>query len=821
MGQPKVSVVLVNFRGVNDTLNAIKSIKASNYPKDLIEIVVVDNASNDDSLNKLKELKDEIKLIVSESNLGFAGGVNLGVKNSIGEIIGLLNNDAKCDSNWITSAVETILEDEKNACVASKVLSIDGKEIDFVDGSLTWYGMGYKREATKNANEVIDFKKEVLFATGSAMFIKKDIFEKVGGFDERFFMFYEDVDFGWRLNLLGYKVIFDPKSIAYHKHHASIEKFGQYYEHYLLEKNALMSLYKNYEAASLDQALPAAMALMVRRSITRGELKPDLLDITKSSTNETDEVSIKKDSLTGLLAIDSFIDHLPSLTESRKEIQANRQRSDAEILSLFRQALEPAYPWPRYLEGYQKIVDVFKIENSFGKERKRVLVVTGEPLSENLAGPAIRALEISKFLVQDFDVLLATTKGNDLKHETVSTISTRHRKLKLLVDWADIVIFQGLLISENPWIADTEKILIADVYDPFHLEILEQRKEQGIINRLKGSRDTTDALNRQLRRADFFICASEKQRSLWLGQLAAEGRVNPYTYDSSNDLRRLIDVVPFGINPNIPENTEDFIRKNFPQIKKDDFVLLWAGGVYDWFDPQTIVKAIAKLNNEKIKLVFMGLTHPNKNIPEMNAVKELRKLSNELNLTNKNVFFLDSWINYDERSKFLLNANVGVSAHFDHVETQFSFRTRILDYFWTGLPVITTKGDTLADLIEENKAGLTVAVEDVDGWAKAINEIFENSKKYDEFEQNSNNLASNYYWKEVLKPLYKFIQTATPAPDRLLMPDLLGEKRFSNPYLASFPRLTKANLTTAADLLKDKGLKAFAKKVIKKLLGRN
>ncbi len=821
MGQPKVSVVLVNFRGVNDTLNAIESINKTNYPKELIEIVVVDNASNDDSVSELEKLNKSITLVKSDSNLGFAGGVNLGVKNSSGEIIALLNNDAKCDTNWISSAVETLLEDEKNACVASKVLSIDGKEIDFVDGSLTWYGMGYKREATKNSNEVIDFKKEVLFATGSAMFIKKDIFEKVGGFDDRFFMFYEDVDFGWRLNLLGYKVIFDPNSIAYHKHHASIEKFGQYYEHYLLEKNALMSLYKNYEAASLDQALPAAMALMVRRSITRGELKPDLLDITKSKFGETDEISIKKDSLTGLLAIDSFVDHLPSLTESRKEIQANRQKSDAEIINLFRQALEPAYPWPRYLEGYQKIMDVFNIEKTFGKEKKRVLVVTGEPLSKNLAGPAIRALEISKFLVQDFDVLLATTKGNDLKHETVSTISTRHRKLKLLVDWADIVIFQGLLISENPWMADTEKILIADVYDPFHLEILEQRKQQGIINRLKGSRDTTDALNRQLRRADYFICASEQQRSLWLGQLAAEGRVNPYTYDSSNDLRRLIDVVPFGINPTNPEKREDLIRKNFPQIKQDDFVLLWAGGVYDWFDPQTIVKAIKNLNNDKIKLVFMGLTHPNKNIPEMNAVKDLRKLSDQLGLTNKTVFFVNDWINYEDRSQYLLSANVGVSAHFDHIETQFSFRTRILDYFWTGLPVITTKGDTLADVIEENKAGLTVAVEDIDGWTKAIKEMFENRQKYNEYQNNSKNLSSNYYWKEVLKPLYKFIQTATPAPDRLLMPDLLGENRFSNPYLASFPRLTRSNLISAAELLKDKGLKAFLKKVAKKLLRRS
>ena len=107
MGQPKVSVVLVNFRGVNDTLSAIESIQNSSYPKDLIEIVVVDNHSNDDSIEKLKELKNQIKLVISETNRGFAGGVNLGVKNSSGEIIGLLNSDAKCDPNWITSAVNT------------------------------------------------------------------------------------------------------------------------------------------------------------------------------------------------------------------------------------------------------------------------------------------------------------------------------------------------------------------------------------------------------------------------------------------------------------------------------------------------------------------------------------------------------------------------------------------------------------------------------------------------------------------------------------------------------------------------------------------
>ncbi|MGA0798641.1 MAG: glycosyltransferase, partial [Candidatus Nanopelagicales bacterium] len=716
MNKPKVSVVLVNYRGAEDTLNAIESLLDCDWDASKLEIIVVDNASGDDSLEKLGAVKNKIKLIVSENNLGFAGGVNLGVKEATGEIIALLNNDARADKNWITSAVEKLNSDKEIAAIACKVLNWDGSKIDFVDGSLTWYGMGYKREAEKPVNQVIDYERDVLFATGSAMFVKKSIFDEVGGFDENFFMFYEDVDLGWRLNLFGYKVKYLPTSIAYHKHHASIEKFGQYHEHYLLERNALLSLYKNYEAMSLDSVLPAAMALSVRRSLSRGDFDSELLELTNKNKDANDSVTANKEALTGTLAIDSFVSLLPKMQEARDFVQAKRRKTDAELLSLFREAMEPAYPWPRYLEGYQKIVDAFKIEQNFKKEKKRVLVVTGEPLSENLAGPAIRALEIAKALTGEFECLLATTKANDLKHPEVSTISTRHRSLRKLVTWADIIVFQGLLISENPWIADTEKILISDLYDPFHLEVLEQKRKSSISLRLRGSRDTTDALNRQLRRADFFICASERQRNFWLGQLAAEGRINPFTYDANNNLSRLIDVVPFGVSDKDLENQTDPIREIFPSIKKSDTIALWSGGVYDWLDPLTIVKAVAKLNKPNLKLVFMGLSHPNKEVPEMKMVNELNSLSNSLDLTNKNVFFIDNWVNYQERGKYLAAADFGVNAHLAHIETTFSFRTRILDHFWAGLATITTKGDALADLIESHSAGLVLDVADVDGW---------------------------------------------------------------------------------------------------------
>jgi len=186
----------------------------------------------------------------------------------------------------------------------------------------------------------------------------------------------------------------------------------------------------------------------------------------------------------------------------------------------------------------------------------------------------------------------------------------------------------------------------------------------------------------------------------------------------------------------------------------------------------------------------------------------------------KNVFFNEQWVDYNQRHNYLLNATIGVSTHYKSLETQFSFRTRLLDHFWVGLPTICTEGDSLAEVISANKAGITVPIGDVDAWVSALDSLIKDEKLRTELSRNALTLGASYTWNKVLTPLYKFIKTATPAPDRLLMPDLLGEKRFANPYLANFPRLNSASLLTATELLKDKGIKALLKKIIKKLIGR-
>src|SRR4029450_506957 len=135
---------------------------------------------------------------------------------------------------------------------------------DFVDAGMTWFGMGYKRHAGEPA-EGHDRPKDVLFATGSAMFVRAGVFRELGGFDERFFMFYEDVDLGWRLNLLGWRVRYEPTSVAFHQHHASMNKFGSYREPFLLERNALFCMIKNYGDEALARTLAPALLLAVRR----------------------------------------------------------------------------------------------------------------------------------------------------------------------------------------------------------------------------------------------------------------------------------------------------------------------------------------------------------------------------------------------------------------------------------------------------------------------------------------------------------------------------------------------------------------------------
>ncbi len=161
-----------------------------------------------------------------------------------------------------------------------------------------------------------------------------------------------------------------------------------------------------------------------------------------------------------------------------------------------------------------------------------------------MAGPAIRAWQIASALSAEHEVQLVTTTLADLPDSPFPVRAVDDAGLAEVEQWCDVLVFQGWLVHKRPFLLESDKILVADVYDPLHLEQLEQGRDDGWRGRILAVQSATAVLNEQLLRGDYFLCASEKQRDFWLGQLSALGRVNPVTYDADETLRSLISVVP-------------------------------------------------------------------------------------------------------------------------------------------------------------------------------------------------------------------------------------------------------------------------------------
>lgn len=404
----------------------------------------------------------------------------------------------------------------------------------------------------------------------------------------------------------------------------------------------------------------------------------------------------------------------------------------------------------------------------------RVLIITTDTIADRMAGPAIRAWEMSNHLSKRNAVRLLGKLGNVVPVSQWETKALSRRDLDEHLSWADIVIFQGFALHLYPQIARSQKVLVADLYDPFHLESLEMLRLDPIARRVAIAESDLRVINEQLGLCDFFICASEKQRDFWLGQLSGIGRLNPFTYDQDPSARALIDVAPFGIPSDPPNQTRRSLKGVLPGIGVSDKVLLWGGGIYNWLDPLTAIRAVGRLIDARpdVKLFFMGTAHPNPDTPKMSMASNAFRLAEELGLLDKHVFFNDGWVPYEERANYLLEADLGLSCHLDHIETTYSYRTRVLDYFWAGLPVVVTRGDSMSQLVERLELGLTVDAGDEAGLAEAITKTLEDEAFRARCKANIGAVAEDFRWDTVLKPLDEFCRTHRRAADKETSSDI-------------------------------------------------
>jgi glycosyltransferase involved in cell wall biosynthesis len=439
----------------------------------------------------------------------------------------------------------------------------------------------------------------------------------------------------------------------------------------------------------------------------------------------------------------------------------------------------------------------------------RVLILSHEELKPEMSGPSIRNWELAAALARKHEVTLAVPGPVSLSNPAFRLVSYDSDNLPGLVASHDVVQVYGFVPYFNPVVRQASR-LVVDLYGPFQLEGLHRHAEHPLARQRAMAASDRDAVLELLTIGDVFLCASERQRDFWLGWLDAAGRVNPDTHERDPGYNSMLRIVPFGLPEAPPSIGGRRFRGATPGISDDDFLVLWGGGIWNWFDPITLIRAAAATAEAipNLRVLFPGPASPSNVVPRMAMEKRARETSGDLGLTGSRVFFGDAWIPYDQRGSAFLEADVGVSLHRDDIETRLSFRTRVLDYLWAGLPVLTTAGDSMADLVRTEDLGAVVGYGDVDGVASALTNLALDKERRAACAQRSAAVAERFRWSVVSQPLMDYCDNPIAAADRELLQSSRRTTRrlVTNPTVAGPAEAGRLARRTVETLVREPGL---------------
>jgi GT2 family glycosyltransferase len=386
---PAVTVVIPSWNGRDHLAECLVAIRGLDYPAERVEILVVDNGSTDDSTGLVTGEFPEVRVIRNADNRGFAQATNQGARQATAPYVAFLNNDTRADPRWLVELVQHLEAHPDVAAAGSLVLDWEGTHVDFSGAGMTPFGrgiqVGYGIPRAAAPVEPVP----LLFGNGAAMLVRRNVFLDAGGFDERFFAYYEDVDLGWRLWVLGWRIMLVPSSIVYHRHHGSSRRFAPGQLDALMTRNAVMTAVKNYDDPTLERILPILLLLEARRmqvappAISARYRPPgrDLVGIAQqeryadhfgaTGAARAGVLALARRRLGGRLeaarillgplaprarvvgpvqvaqavALGDLLDIWPELLHERSRIQALRKRPDSEIIPLF--ALDTQQRLPR------------------------------------------------------------------------------------------------------------------------------------------------------------------------------------------------------------------------------------------------------------------------------------------------------------------------------------------------------------------------------------------------------------------------------------------------------------------------------------------
>lgn len=379
---PRCAIVILNLNGRHHLKPCFETLAELDYPRERYEVLLVDNGSTDGSAAEMRRDHGWVRLIENPRNVGFSAGCNQGAAAAPdAEVLVFLNNDMRVERPWLRELVAPLVRGEC-AAATSKMLSWDGKLMNSAGGGMNFHGIGIQRGYLEPPDARFDVFRKTLFACGGAMAMDAALFRRLGGFDEEFFAYYEDVDLGWRTWLAGEAVWYVPTSVCYHHHSSTSRRLPIEMIRLLQVRNPMLACFKNYDPENLARVLPALLALAVRRAyLMTGGVDQRGFRIEEATFADPGPLGrlferarrgldatlpVRRVAVADLLALNDLLGRFEHWRARRAQVQALRRVPDAEIFRLFLKPLwciedEPAY---RSLQG--GLVDLLGLDRLFG-----------------------------------------------------------------------------------------------------------------------------------------------------------------------------------------------------------------------------------------------------------------------------------------------------------------------------------------------------------------------------------------------------------------------------------------------------------------------
>ncbi len=384
---PWLSIVVINRDGRSFLDGLLRSVARQEGVAFPYEVIVVDNASADGSAEWLAREHPAVRVVRNPRNLGFAGPCNQGVEVARGTWIAFLNNDIELDPGWLATTGREA-QAGRHEAIVTRILDGEGKRIDFAGLSLAYHGLPLMTGKGAATDDFPDRSREILCGGGAAMWVRRDAFLEAGGFDPDYFAYFEDVDLGWRMKLMGYRTWYLPEAVSRHRAHGTMSRErGAFVKHaYHMERNMLWTLAKNLSDTNLWPILTASVLLLNRRGMGEWRLPvPDVRFPGETADAGTPAAALSPRALARKLlgpfrgragpdamrararwhAIDGVLENVPALWEKRLRIQARRRVADAEVFGLFGDPRCHAWGEPGHIAGEETLFRAFGLERIF------------------------------------------------------------------------------------------------------------------------------------------------------------------------------------------------------------------------------------------------------------------------------------------------------------------------------------------------------------------------------------------------------------------------------------------------------------------------